>query len=325
MISSFDIHSARILIVDDRQANVDLLDRMLRGAGYVSIASTRDPHAVHALHRKNRYDLILLDVEMPGKDGIEVMQSLAELEQGGYLPVLVITARPEHKLRALNAGAKDFISKPLDRAELLTRVYNMLEVRILYAESTKLAITMLHQAQHDVLTGLPNSALLGDRIAQAIALARRNKKQFAVLFLDLDHFKRINDTLGHAAGDKLLQSVALRLKACVRASDTVSRKGGDEFVVLLSEIAQPDHAARSADKILAAVTSAHQVAGKELVVTASIGISIYPHDGADADALVKAADAAMYRAKESGRNHYRFFGQEMNPQALLKEAARIAV
>ena len=315
MISTVDIRRARILIVDDREINVVLLERMLRGDGYASIDSTRDPKAVHELHRKNRYDLILLDVQMPGMDGFEVMAGLRLLEQDGYLPVLVITALPEHKLRALKAGAKDFISKPLDRVELLTRVYNMLEVRLLYAATKTVAITMSHQAQHDVLTGLPNSALLGDRMAQAIARALRDKKQLAVLFLDLDHFKQINDTLGHDAGDKLLQSVAQRLKACVRASDTVSRKGGDEFVVLLSEIAHPDHAARSADKILVAATSAHEVAGAQLVVTASIGISIYPHDGADAETLIKAADAAMYRAKESGRNNYRFFGQEFNPRA----------
>ena len=325
MISPADIHSAKILIVDDRKANVDLLERMLRGAGYLSIASTMDPGAACELHRENRYDLILLDVEMPGMDGFQVMESLALLEQDGYLPVLVITVEPEHKLRALKAGAKDFVSKPLDRAEVLTRVYNMLEVRLLYAETRSLALKMQHQAQHDFLTGLPNSALLADRMAQAVALARRNRKQFAVLYMDLDHFKNINDTLGHDAGDELLRSVALRLKACVRGSDTVSRKGGDEFVLLLSEITHPDDAARSADKILAAVTAAHRLAGTELIVTASIGISIYPRDGAEADSLIKSADAAMYQAKQGGRNHHCFFGRSAGPQAPLPEAAPVPV
>ncbi len=195
------------------------------------------------------------------------------------------------------------------------------------SESRAVTARMSHLAQHDFLTDLPNPVLFDDRITQAIALARRHAKQLAVLFLDLDHFKRINDSLGHAAGDKLLQSVALRLKGCVRSSDAVSRKGGDEFAVLLSEITHAEDAARSADKIIAAVATPHQVAGHELHVTASIGISIYPQDGADAQTLLKSADAAMYQAKKYGRNNYRFFGQDMNPGAVgrrsLPDLARV--
>jgi adenylate cyclase len=138
MIGISEIHNAKILIVDDQEANVSLLDRMLRGAGFASIASTRDPHEVCELHRKNCYDLILLDLVMPGMDGYQVMEGLKEIERDGYLPVLVITAEPEHKLRALNGGAKDFVSKPFDLAEVLTRVYNMLEVRLLHLETRRL-------------------------------------------------------------------------------------------------------------------------------------------------------------------------------------------
>ena len=134
MISSADIHHARVLIVDDQHTNVLLLDRMLRSVGYTSVESTMDPHEVCELHRTNRYDLILLDLVMPGMDGFQVMEGLKEIEKDGYLPVLVITAEPEHKLRALKAGAKDFISKPFDLAEVLTRVYNMLEVRKIHGE-----------------------------------------------------------------------------------------------------------------------------------------------------------------------------------------------
>jgi diguanylate cyclase (GGDEF)-like protein/PAS domain S-box-containing protein len=183
------------------------------------------------------------------------------------------------------------------------------------SESQAVVAKMSHLAQHDFLTDLPNPVLLNDRITQAIALARRYDKQLAVAFMDLDHFKRINDSLGHAVGDELLQSVALRLKTCVRSSDAVSRKGGDEFVVLLSEITHAEDASRIADKIIAAVAAAHQVAGQELLVTTSIGISIYPLDGTDAETLLKSADAAMYQAKKNGRNRYRFFRQEMNSRA----------
>jgi signal transduction histidine kinase len=138
MISPADILQARLLIVDDQEANVSLLEQMLRDAGYVSIASTRDPHEVCELHRQNRYDLILLDLQMPGMDGFQVMEGLKEIETGGYLPVLVITALPGHKLRALKVGAKDFVSKPFDLGEVLIRVYNMLEVRLLHLEIKRL-------------------------------------------------------------------------------------------------------------------------------------------------------------------------------------------
>lgn len=179
------------------------------------------------------------------------------------------------------------------------------------ARATERRLT--HRAQHDFLTDLPNPILLNDRITQAIALARRNEKEAAVLFLDLDHFKEVNDSLGHAVGDQLLQSIAKRLKASVRESDTVGRNGGDEFVVLLSEITNADDAARSAEKICAAVAEMHQGSGHELLVTASIGISIYPRDGLDVTDLLKSADKAMYQAKKSGRNQYSFSRREVEP------------
>jgi diguanylate cyclase (GGDEF)-like protein/PAS domain S-box-containing protein len=179
-------------------------------------------------------------------------------------------------------------------------------------QSQETMARMSHLAHHDFLTDLPNHALFGDRLAQAIALAHRREKQLAVLYVDLDRFKDVNDTLGHDTGDKLLQSAARRLSGCLRRSDSVSRKGGDEFVVLLPEIAHADHASRSAEKIIAAVKEAHRIGGQELMVTASIGIGIYPLDGTDAESLLKSADAAMYEAKAAGRNQYRAFRQGMN-------------
>src|SRR5512133_2642945 len=134
MISIVDIHKAGILIVDDQEANVQLLEQMLRGAGYVAITSTTDPAKVCELYRKNRYDLILLDLQMPGMDGFQVMEGLKAIETGSYVPILVITAQPGHKLRALEAGAKDFISKPIDLVEVKTRIHNLLEVRLLYKQ-----------------------------------------------------------------------------------------------------------------------------------------------------------------------------------------------
>jgi diguanylate cyclase (GGDEF)-like protein/PAS domain S-box-containing protein len=183
-----------------------------------------------------------------------------------------------------------------------------------------LTLQMAHSAQHDTLTGLPNRLLLGDRVSRAIALAPRRKSKAAILFLDLDGFKHINDSLGHPTGDELLQSIARRLSDCVRDADTVSRQGGDEFVVLLSEVAHAEDAAISARRMLEAVAAPHLIDQHELHVTTSIGVSVYPDDGLDAETLIKNADTAMYQAKENGRQSYQFFKPAMNERAVERQA-----
>ncbi|WP_211364173.1 putative bifunctional diguanylate cyclase/phosphodiesterase [Propionivibrio limicola] len=181
-----------------------------------------------------------------------------------------------------------------------------------------MALKMEHFAQHDFLTGLPNRMLLTERLSQAIGLANRHRKQVALLFLDLDFFKNINDSLGHAVGDQLLQSVANRLSANVRATDTVCRQGGDEFVILLAEIERPEDAALIAEKLLAAFVAPHLVGGQEIHVTLSIGISVFPDDGNTVDTVMQNADTAMYHAKSDGRNNYQFFRSDMNTRAVRR-------
>jgi len=172
-----------------------------------------------------------------------------------------------------------------------------------------------HMAHHDALTGLPNRVLLRDRIQQAIARAHRNQAQLAVLFIDLDRFKNINDSLGHQLGDRLLQSVASRILACVREGDTVSRVGGDEFVIVIPEIESSADASAVASKILEVLGAAFHLHGNDLHVAASIGISLYPADGGDAETLMRNADTAMYHAKDSGRGNAQYFTQHMNVAA----------
>jgi diguanylate cyclase len=176
-------------------------------------------------------------------------------------------------------------------------------------------VQMSIKAERDFLTGLPNRALLTDRLAQSIALAQRHRKRVVLMFLDLDNFKDVNDSLGHAVGDRLLQSIAKRLEACVRSSDTVSRHGGDEFIVLLSEVEAADDAGHAAEKLIKAMTEPHLIGDHRLDVTLSIGISIFPDDGDDGDALLVSADTAMYHAKRGGRNSYKRFTPEMNAVA----------
>lgn len=305
MMSIDDILNASILIVDDQEANVLLLEQILGEAGYRCITSTRDPHAVYALHRDNHYDLILLDLQMPGMDGFQVMEGLKAIEPDGYLPVLVITAQPSHKLRALQAGARDFISKPFDLVEVKSRIHNMLEVRLLYKQLEQYSRALESMALHDALTGLPNRRLLFDRLALAVAHAHRNKSTMAVMFLDLDGFKQVNDTLGHNAGDTLLGMVANRLVAAVRQEDTVARLSGDEFVIASWELSQADDATKLVSKVIQAVSQPYRIQGRDVNITASVGVAIYPAHGEEVETLMKSADLALYEAKHAGKNNYR--------------------
>jgi len=186
-----------------------------------------------------------------------------------------------------------------------------------------------HLAEHDPLTDLPNRMLFNDRATQVLARCRRESRRFALLFVDLDRFKNINDTLGHHVGDQLLRVVASRIVACVRESDTVSRPGGDEFTLLLAEIHDPEDAARVAEKLLAALSEPYTMGGRQLMVTASIGIALYPEDGDDIPTLMRNADAAMYHSKETGRNAFHYFRAEMNERVfermLLEGSLRSAL
>ena len=168
---------------------------------------------------------------------------------------------------------------------------------------------LARHAYYDNLTDLPNRRLFRNHLRQALTLARRNQRRLAVLFVDLDHFKTINDSWGHAVGDRLLQGAAKWLKSCLRASDVVARLGGDEFIILLPEIAQPKDATTVAKKLLSALGKPFRVEGREIFTSASIGISLYPDDGDDAEILMKKADQAMYCVKQDGRNNHRLFSR----------------
>ncbi|MGH9386496.1 MAG: putative bifunctional diguanylate cyclase/phosphodiesterase [Vicinamibacterales bacterium] len=236
-------------------------------------------------------------------------------------------------------GGRDWlvvVSRPIGSASLLSQMDGLTLLGGLVLSFMLFAITraqvrafdtaarheseLRQLAQFDFLTGLPNRALLEDRLAQAIALAHRHERRVAVFFVDLDQFKHINDSFGHAIGDRLLQSVAGRLQACARSSDTVSRQGGDEFVLVLSEISRTADAVASAQKIISALVVPHHVRPHDIHTTVSIGASIYPEDGDDVAALLKAADTAMYQAKKNGRNRYQLFSPDMSARAVARQS-----
>ena len=222
--------------------------------------------------------------------------------------MLAVTANPAHKLRALECGAKDFISTPFDLIEVLMRVRNMLEVRLVYEASRNHGKTLESLALKDPLTGLVNRRLLAERMSMALVHARRNSSTMAVVYLDLDGFKEINNTLGHSAGDALLKMVAGRLVETVREEDTVARLGGDEFIIALPHPDGTDGAAEVASRIIEALSQPYRIEGQIVSITTSAGISIYPMHGENADTLMKSADAALYQAKRAGKNAYRVSG-----------------
>ncbi len=249
-------------------------------------------------------DVILLDL---GVGGQRHLASIARMRALAPRVAIVLLAGAEDEaiaIRAIREGAQYYLIKgQIEPRELMGSLLKSAELKALDELS--------HSAQHDFLTGLPNRALLNDRVNQAMALAHRQKCQAAVLFLDLDGFKQINDSLGHHIGDKVLQSVAKRLVNCLRVPDTVCRFGGDEFVVVLQELKHPEKAATTANRLLRAVAAAHSIDQLKIYLTASAGVSVYPGDGMESEKLIVQADAAMYCAKRDGKHAYRFFRPEM--------------
>ncbi|QJE00460.1 EAL domain-containing protein [Massilia forsythiae] len=477
MISPSDIRRARILVVDDEPVNVQLLEFLLKSSGYEQVSSTTDPREVAPLHAQHRYDLIILDLQMPHMDGFQVMEALKPMERESWLPVLVVTAEPDKKLAALEAGARDFIGKPFDTVEVLTRIRNLLEVRLLHRESrehgarmekkvqertaelqrfrgamdaTSDAIFLVdaatmamidvsdgacrmlgfsrdallridpvalglaergqleryagqgvagHEHEHgpgfehgqdfehgkefehdiaetemmcgdgqgtvpveiswqrqpgmhmliavarditerlqaaqrlkdvsnyDSLTGLPNRTLFFQTLRDAIELAQDKNWRIGVLFITLDRFKVVNDSLGPSLGDELLRQFSTRLVRCVRLRDRVGRLGGDEFalILIMSREQQEGEAVALANEVREALRTPFDLYGKQALLTASIGIAMYPDDAVDPGTLVKYADVAMVRAKEAGRDGYRFFTAGMNVQVLARLDLELAL
>jgi diguanylate cyclase len=247
------------------------------------------------------------------EDAARAREGAAQAREGGVQVREDAASSRERELRAAETetASDDHIAK-------LQQANEQLVIATIEVQSAKDQLE--HLVHHDFLTNLPNRALLQDRLGQAIELAHRQGRRLAVMFMDLDQFKHINDSLGHAVGDQLLQSVARRVVGCVRHSDTVSRQGGDEFILLLPYIEHAEDAALSAQKVLAALAAPHHVGGHHLHIGASVGISIYPDDGQDEETLIKGADAAMYDAKDSGRNTYRFFDPSMNARAVERQS-----
>ncbi|RON50029.1 putative bifunctional diguanylate cyclase/phosphodiesterase [Pseudomonas frederiksbergensis] len=308
-----------VLIVDDQVTDLRVLSTAVQDLAEVYIA--QNGQQALEIARQCRPDVVLLDIEMPGISGFEVCRALKSDPELLDAAVIFVSAHTQtaDELLALECGGVDFIQKPLNVPVARARIKAHIALR---KEAKRLA-------NHDALTGLPNRILLQDRTEQALQKARRSHGRVAMLLLDLDNFKVINDSMGHSVGDLVLQKVAFRLSRSLLSEDTVSRQGGDEFIVLLPEVIGFDAVGDFAQRVLATISSPFSIHGNRYDLGASIGISVFPEDSDDMESLYRHADAAMYQAKLSGRNRYCFFSSHiessMRARHLLERHMRNAL
>jgi diguanylate cyclase (GGDEF)-like protein len=346
-------NQATILIVNDNPELLELTSLLLGKAGYL-ICTATDGREGFQVAQQERPHLVISDVAMPRTDGIELCRLIRADEDLRPTPILLVSAvrvDSTSAVEGLQAGADDYLEVPYDPVRLIAKVARLLERRGVEAELERCVRERTAQledayrelereiierrraeeaAYYDTLTGLPNRTLFQERLPHALALAERSEQMLAVMLLDLDRFKTINETLGHGVGDRLLHEVAERLTGCVRRSDTVARFAGDEFALLLMQITRPDDVVKIARRTEDAVEVAQSilrvleppfVSGQhELYLTASIGIGLYPDDGKDSQTLLKNAVSALNRAKEQGGNSYQFYTADMNAKALKRLA-----
>jgi diguanylate cyclase (GGDEF)-like protein len=300
--------SVRVLLVEDNPGDARLVEILLSEVGTTSFEITHAERLSEALEHLSRseYDVILLDLSLPDSSGVETVDQMRAAVH--HMPVVVLSGQDDEDtaLRAIQGGAEDYLLKGHGDGGLIAR-------SIRYSIERKRSEERLaYMAQYDHLTGLTNRALFQDRLEQALARAKRSGALVALMFLDLDRFKAVNDTLGHGTGDLLLKKVAERLEGSVRETDTVARIGGDEFSIILEGLTEAQDAALVARKIIDKLVQPFVLDGHEVFVTTSIGIAVYP--SSNGDSLLTDADSAMYCAKEQGRNTYRFHTPEMNAQ-----------
>lgn len=295
---------AQVLVVDDDRSTRSALRHTLQRDGF-RVEEAADGAQALLMLKRSQPDVILMDAVMPVMDGFTACAKIQELPNGRAIPVLMITGLEDNLSveRAFAAGASDYIPKPIHFAVLSQRVRRIIE-------ANRAEKRIRHLAYNDLLTGLPNRTLFFDLLSKSLEIAESKSGILAVLFLDLDRFKYVNDNLGHDVGDRLLVAVAHRVRRSVRNVDCVARLGGDEFTVVLDELDGPAAAAAAAQNICRVLAAPFQIDGHDIFVTSSVGIAMYPNDGTDVSTLVKHADTAMYRAKKNNSG-FQFFEASM--------------
>jgi diguanylate cyclase (GGDEF)-like protein len=313
--------AANILLVDDRPENLVVLEEILRPMGHNLVKARSGDEALRQLLHDD-FAVILLDVQMPGLDGFETAAHIKQREKSRHIPIIFLTAinrEPHQAMRGYSAGAVDYLAKPFDPWVLTSKVAVFVDLYRERKRAQTAEMALQHQAFHDGLTDLPNRALLLDRLAQALTRGQRHPTHTAVLFLDLDRFKGVNDSLGHAAGDELIVAMADRLRSVVRPGDTIARFGGDEFVILCEALDHEREAVAIAQRIAESMAAPFRLGDRRIVLTASIGLAFAaPASPETADSMLRGADCAMYRAKERGRDRIELFDDDMRARALVR-------
>ncbi len=330
-------YRAKILVADDDQ-NVRLLTRQcLEAEGMAVVEAANGPQAIDVFVRE-RPDLVFLDVEMPGMTGLEVCRRIRQMPQGESIPIMIVTGSDDRQSidQGFEAGATQYKTKPVNWSLLGRDVQYMLRASNAFNALKRQEDRLRYLAYYDPLTSLPNRRSFNEQLNRILKRAQRHKTSAALLFIDLDHFKRINDSIGHSRGDRLLVEIAKRLTMELREDDAINyfteqsaeettesevgteiaRLGGDEFTVVLSDVEDISDVEVVAMRILNTLSEPIALQSHNPVVTPSIGIAIYPHDGEDPDTLVRNADTAMYVAKAEGRACFRFYDEEMNARAV---------
>jgi diguanylate cyclase (GGDEF)-like protein len=296
-----------VLLIEDNPGDARLIQEMIGEDPQAPFAVQVADRLAKGLERLSANDtaLVILDLSLPDSFGLDTFAKV--YAHSPAVPIIVLTGNDDDELAlsAVKHGAQDYLVKNRLERELLVRSMRY------SIERKRYQVELEHQANYDALTGLPNRNLLHDRLHQAV-YAQRSPRNIAVVFMDLDHFKLVNDSLGHSTGDRLLKGMAERLRGVLREGDTLGRVGGDEFILILNDQANEEVVFRTMQRITAQVAEPIVIDGKELYVTCSAGISLYPQDGRDVDTLLRNADAAMYRAKEHGRANFQFYTSEMN-------------
>jgi predicted signal transduction protein with EAL and GGDEF domain len=327
-------HRAKILVSDDDQIVRLLTRQCLEAEGMVVVEAADGPETLEVFVRE-RPDLVFLDVEMPGMTGLEVCARIRQLPQGETIPIMIVTGSDDRQSidAGFQAGATQYKTKPVNWSLLGRDVQYMLRASNAFNALKRQEDRLRYLAYYDPLTSLPNRRSFNEQLSRILKRCQRRNSNAALMFIDLDHFKRINDSIGHGRGDRLLVEIAKRLTMELREDDAINylseddedddsvspeiaRLGGDEFTVVLSDVEDTMHVERVASRILATLSEPIALQSHNPVVTPSIGIAIFPHDGRDPDTLVRNADTAMYVAKAEGRACYRFYDEEMNSRAV---------
>ncbi|MEQ8709445.1 MAG: diguanylate cyclase [Rhodospirillales bacterium] len=297
----------RVLMLDDNEDDYRITRKQLaeiRRERYELDWTSDNDDALTAM-ANNSYDVYIIDYLLGPKTGLDVLREA--IDKGCVKPVIILTGVEDWVVdnNVMEAGAADYLVKGEITPEVLER-------SIRYSiQQARMAQRLYHMAHHDQLTGLANRALFWDRLEHLLKVARRTKQIVGVAYLDLDGFKRVNDEMGHNAGDELLKIVADRLVESMRDSDTISRFGGDEFVVLIENMPERSHSQIVGKKIVDVIKQPIVIDGSQADVSASVGIALYPDGGQSADDLIKNADTAMYEAKNGGKNQFRIFDQPL--------------